>query len=617
MTTMSVTANGVARAPVPEHGLCTVTGARSLGELVLRAAERHGGVALRHHDGRGWADVSYAELGRRAREIAGGLLALGVGGGDRVAVLAATRAEWTAVDCGILCAGAVVVPIYHTNSPRECLHVLGHSGARVVICEDAEQLDKVAAVAGDLPALEHVITFDESGPMSLDALRRLGADRAGDEVDAAVAAVVPGDVATIIYTSGTTGPPKGCLTTHANCLATVAMYEDRLDLRAGGEMVVYLFLPLAHSLTRMTELVALDVGGTLAFWRGDMQRVAEDLAELSPTHLPVVPRVLEKIHTRVLATAGDAGRLQSAALDCAVSIGRRVRAAQRRGARPGALGRAAHGVADRLVLARVRATLGARLQVVLTGAAPISPEVLEFFDACGVLVLEGYGMTETTAAATLNTASDHRFGTVGLPLPGTEVAIAPDGEILMRGPHVFAGYHRDPEATRETVTEDGWLRSGDLGSIDADGFVRVTGRKKELIVTSSGKNIAPAAMEAELAGRRWISQALVYGDRRPYVVALLTLDPRQLAELAERCGVEADMHTMASEPAVRAEVQREVDAANATVARIEQVKRFAILDHELSQADGELTPTAKVRRAVVCERYRDTLDALYDGAGAG
>jgi long-chain acyl-CoA synthetase len=322
----------------------------------------------------------------------------------------------------------------------------------------------------------------------------------------------------------------------------------------------------------------------------------------------------------VLATAGDAGRAQRAALRWALVIGRRARAAQRLGTGPRPLGRVVHHVADRVVLARVRDVFGARLQVALTGAAPIAPEVLEFFDACGVLVLEGYGMTETTAAATLNTERELRFGTVGRPLPGTEVALGPDGEILMRGPHVFAGYHRDEAATREAVDEDGWLRSGDLGSIDVDGFVRVTGRKKELIVTSSGKNIAPAVIEAELAGRRWISQALVYGDRRPYVVALVTLDPRQLDELAERCGVAPDPHAMAADPAVRAEVQREIDAANATVARIEQVKRFAILDRELTQEAGELTPTAKVRRAVVCERYGDVIDGLYaetGGAGDG
>jgi long-chain acyl-CoA synthetase len=330
--------------------------------------------------------------------------------------------------------------------------------------------------------------------------------------------------------------------------------------------------------------------------------------------VPSVPRVLEKIHTRALGGAQDAGRAKRAIASWSIAVGRRMRSAQRRGARPRPALRAAYRVADRLVLGRVRGLFGDRLELALTGAAPIAREVLEFFDACGVPVLEGYGMTETTAAATLNTLAERRLGTVGRPLPGTEVAIAPDGEILMRGPHVFAGYHRDEAATRATMTEDGWLCSGDLGAIDADGFLRVTGRKKDLIITSSGKNVSPAALEAALADCRWISQAVVYGDGHPYIVALVTLDPRDAAELARRCDVAPDVATMAADPGVRATIQAEIDAANAGFARVEQVKRFAILDRELTQAEGEMTPTAKVRRAVVYDRYRPVLEGLYQEA---
>jgi long-chain acyl-CoA synthetase len=379
--------------------------------------------------------------------------------------------------------------------------------------------------------------------------------------------------------------------------------------------VIFLFLPLAHSLARMTQMVTLDVGGTLAYWRGDPKTVLEDLAETQPTHVPSVPRVFEKIHTRALAGAEDAGRAKATLLHWALGAGRRMRAHARAGTAPGAVLRANHRLADRLVLSKVRGLFGGRLELALTGAAPISREVLEFFDACGITVLEGYGMTETTAAATLNTVGRLRFGTVGPPLPGTEVAIAPDGEILMRGPHVFAGYHRDPEATRAVMTDDGWLRSGDLGVIE-DGFLRVTGRKKDLIITSSGKNITPANLEAALAEGRWISQAVVYGDNRPYIVALVTLDPEEAPALARRCGVAPDLATMAADARVRAAVQEEVDAANAAVARIEQVKRIAILDHELSQPAGELTPTMKIKRNVVYDRYRDAFEALYaDGEG--
>jgi long-chain acyl-CoA synthetase len=614
---MSATTSITTSAAPPTEGLHVRTDATSLGALLLRAADRYSAPALRSYADGAWRDVSYPELGRIAREIAAGLMALGIAPGDPVGLLSATRPEWTMVDFGILCAGAVVVPVYHTNSPVECRHVLGHSGARAVFCEDAAQRDKILAVRDELPALERIITFDDSGDLSLTQLRALAADVPPDAVDRAVAAVGPDDVATIIYTSGTTGPAKGCLTTHANCLTTISMYERQLDFDARErDLVIFMFLPLAHSLTRVTEMVALDAGGTLAFWRGDMQKVAEDLAEIRPTHVPSVPRVLEKIHTRVMAGAQDAGRAKGAIAGWSLGIGRRMRAVERRGQRPKPALRAAHRVADRLVLSRVRDVFGDRLEMALTGAAPIAHEVLEFFDACGILVLEGYGMTETTAAATLNTADAVRFGTVGRPLPGTEVAIAPDGEILMRGPHVFAGYHRDADATRATMTEDGWLRSGDLGSIDPDGFVRVTGRKKDLIVTSSGKNITPATLEAGLADRRWISQAIVFGDNRPYIVALVTLDPRQVPELAERCGVAPDVATMAADPNVRALVQAEIDAANENVARIEQVKRFAILDRELTQEAGEMTPTAKIRRKVVYERYRPAFDALYE-AGEG
>lgn len=602
-----------ATATAPTAGLHARTDTDTLGRLVLAATARHGAApALRHHADGAWRDVSYAELGTIVREIAGGLIALGIAPGDAVGLLASTRAEWTMIDCGTLCAGAVVVPVYPTNSPAECRHVLGHSGARAVFCEDAAQRDKVLAVRDQLPDLEHIITFDDSGEISLAELRSRATEVPEDVVDRAVAAVRPEDVATIVYTSGTTGPAKGCLTTHANCLATIAMYEQQLQL--GGDdrpLVIFLFLPLAHSLTRMTEMVALDAGGTLAYWRGDMQHVIDDLAEIRPTHVPSVPRVLEKIHTRALAGAQDAGRVQGAIAGWSLSLGRRMRAVERRGEQPKPALRVAHRLADRLVLSRVRNVFGGRLELALTGAAPISHDVLEFFDACGVAVLEGYGMTETTAAATLNTAAQTRFGTVGRPLPGTEVAIAADGEILMRGPHVFAGYHHDVDATAATFTADGWLRSGDLGSIDADGFVRVTGRKKDLIITSSGKNIAPATLEAALADRRWISQAVVYGDNRPYVVALVTLDARQVDELARRCGIAPDLTAMAADPAVRAVVGAEIDAANADFARVEQIKRFTILDHDLSQEAGEVTPTAKIRRSVIYERYAPVFAALY------
>ena len=586
--------------------LTSPTAQATLPQLLLQAADHHRGTAMRVRRDGALHEISFAELARAAREIAAGLIAHGVRPGDRVAILGSTRPEWTLADCGALCAGATVVPVYHTNSPEECRYVLAHSGATVLIVEDADQLEKITAIRSDLPDLAHVFTM-----LPVDGVRSLADLRAtGDVADVANVEVGSDTAATIVYTSGTTGPPKGCVLTHANCIATMRMYEDRLreELRPG--VVIFMFLPLAHSLARVVQLVALDVGATLAFWQGDPKRLLDDIAEARPMYLPSVPRVFEKIHARALGAVEDASPLRRRVFDWAVGTGARVRAAERRGRPAGPVLRAGARVADRLVLSKVRELFGGELRLGLTGAAPIGREVLEFFDACGVLVLEGYGMTETCAAATLNTPDAFRFGTVGRLLPGSEVAIADDGEVLMRGPHVFGGYHRDDEATRSTF-HDGWLRSGDLGEIDEAGFVAITGRKKDLIITSSGKNISPTNLETALRETRWVSQAVVFGDNRPYLVALLTLDPDALPALAERAGVPPDPVAMVTDPKVHAVLQEAVDEVNAKVARIEQIKRFAVLDHDLTQAAGELTPTLKVKRATVNERYRREVEALY------
>jgi long-chain acyl-CoA synthetase len=611
MTTIQTTVTGDAElgdVPPPHP---KSTGAETLAAMVLRAAERHGdATALRSKRGGEWHDVSYRELGESARAIARGLIGLGIEPGDRVAILASTRPEWTLVDCGAMCAGAVVVPIYQTNSPEECRYVLEHSGAKAVICEDVEQLDKISRIQDDCPALEHVVAFDgaHGRAPSLDGLRAGGLPVDEDAPDRIAAATRPTDIATVVYTSGTTGPPKGCVLTHANWMATLRMYESRLDVE--DELTIFLFLPLAHVLARITQMVALDAGGTLAFWQGDTKQVLEDIATTRPTYLPTVPRVLEKIHAKALGSVEEGGRAKRAIFGWALATGGKVRGRERAGHAVGPLLRAQHALADRLVLSKVRDLFGGNLHQALTGAAPIGREVLDFFDACGVLVLEGYGMTESTAAATLNIPDGFRFGTVGRPLPGTEVAIADDGEILIRGPHVFDGYWRNTEATSDTIV-DGWLATGDLGRVDADGFLSISGRKKDLIITSSGKNITPVNIETALRETRWISQAVVYGDRRSYLVAIVSLDDDGARELAEHLGIEYDRDAMTRDPRVLAEIQSAVDEVNARFARIEQVKKFALLDHDLSQEEGELTPTMKVKRAKVYERYADVFDRLY------
>lgn len=568
---------------------------------VLAAAADRPGAAL---TAPGTPAVSYPELATVVREIAAGLRRLGIEPGDRVAILAGTRPEWTLCDLGSLWAGATVVPIYHTSSPDECAYILGHAAVRAIFCEDEAQLAKLDRAA--LPDLAHtiLITGEAPGAISLAELR------AGGEL-ADPAEARPQDVATIIYTSGTTGPPKGCVVTHASLLATVAMYERELELGT-GPLIVYLFLPLAHSLARVAQLAVLDSGGTLAFWGGDPKRIVDELAEIRPTHFPSVPRIYEKIHTAVLSEAAAQSPIKRGVFRWALREGARFSAATRAGASPGRLRKLRHGAADRLVLSRVRSLFGDRLVFGMCGAAPVGAEILEFFDACGVLILEGYGLTESCAAASVNTPRRVRFGSVGRPLPGTEVAIAEDGEILIAGPHVFSGYHRDPGATGDAL-DGNWLRSGDLGELDADGYLHITGRKKDLIITSSGKNISPENLESALRETRWISQAVVAGERRPYLVALVTLDPDEAPKLADELGLAPDLAAMARDPRVHAAVAADVEAVNARFARIEQIKRFSILERDFSLEAGELTPTLKIKRNVVLEHFGDRVDALYAG----
>jgi len=592
----------------PEHtALEHSTHARTLGEMLLRSAGREG-VALSYKDGGQRSEISYGQLLRSVREIARGLIGLGIERGDRVAILCNTRPEWTLADAGVMCAGAATAPIYHTNSPEECEYVLVHSDSRLVFCEDADQLAKVAQVKDRCPELEHVVllTGEDRDAMTVAELCAAGAKIEAEAVDRRVTAVGPGDLATLVYTSGTTGPPKACMLSHSNWMSTVNLYEQVLDFES-PPVIVFMFLPLAHSLARIIQMVTIDVGGTLAFWQRDPRRLLEDIREASPTHLTSVPRVFEKIFTAASAGVAEQSAAKRAIFRWALATGREARRCE-----PGSVGwllRRRHELADRLVLSKVRGLFGDRLRLAMSGAAPIAADVLEFFDASGVTVLEGWGLSESTAAGTMNTIRERRIGTVGRPLPGVDVRIADDGEVLMRGPHIFDGYLKDARATEEAFT-DGWFRTGDIGSLEDD-FLTITGRKKEIIITSSGKNIAPANIETALRESRWISQAVVYGDNRPYLVALITLDPEEAPALAAQLGIEPDRGAMARDERVRAMIGKVVDEANARFARIEQVKRFAILDRDLAQAEGELTPTLKVKRGIVYDRFAETFAAIY------
>jgi long-chain acyl-CoA synthetase len=575
--------------------------------LAAAAASAYGGrPALKRKAGEEWVDTPYEELGATVSEVARGLIDLGIAHGERISILSHTRPEWTLANLGILAAGAASVSIYQTNSPDECHYVLDHSESKAVFVEDEEQLAKIRAIRDRLPNLEHVVIFDgetSDEAVSLADLRERGRSRDQAELDERSAAVGPDDACVFIYTSGTTGPPKGVILSHANYRSMCDMVEEPEVITEG--QLVYLFLPLAHAFALLIQFVAIDVGAQIAYWQKDPQKIISDLMEVRPTYFPSVPRVFEKIYT--LATSNAPDREQ---LDKAVQVGLTVRQMRERGEEVPAELQEPFDQAEEALFKNVRNLFGGRCEQCVTGAAPIAKEILEFFYACGVPVMEGYGMTETSTSATVNTPDEYRFGSVGKPLTGVEAKIAEDGELLLRGPNIFRSYYKNDEATRETLV-DGWLHTGDLGHIDEDGFVYITGRKKDIIITAGGKNITPANLENGLKQNRWISQAVVVGDRRPYLVALITLDPEELPAFAEQHGLAAE--DVPESEAMRDEVQSAVDEVNSKVGRVEQIKKFAILPHDLSQETGELTPTLKVKRNVVHEKYAGVIEALYSG----
>jgi len=582
------------------------TGSKTIADLVLRAVElRPDGVAIRRKVDGEWRDVTTRELGQTVEEIGLGLMDLGIEPGDRVAILCNTRPEWTYVDLAIAAAGGVVVPIYPTNSPEECEWVVGNSGAVAVVCEDAAQAAKIREVRERLPDLRHIVVIDgeDGDAITLAALRERG--RGGDPaaLRARAEAVTPEDPFTFIYTSGTTGPPKGCVLTHGNYRSVVDMCLS-LDVLMGEE-TVYLFLPLAHAFALLIQLISIDVGSTIAYWSGDPQKIVPELGETKPTYFPSVPRIFEKIYTLVTANAEDPAQLAAA-----VQLGKTVRDLEVAGKPVPEELKAPFAEAEEKLFRNVRAVFGGEMRQAVTGAAPIAKDILEFFWACGVPVLEGYGMTETATVATYSTIEEHRFGTVGRPLPGCEVRIADDGEVLIRGANIFAGYYRNDDASFGAVV-DGWLHTGDLGSLDADGYLSITGRKKDIIITAGGKNLTPANLENDLKQTRWVSQAVMHGDRRPFPVMLITLDEEEIVPWAEAQGLPTSIDQLAREPKVRALIQDALDAANDRYAQVEQVKKFFILDHDLSQETGELTPTLKVKRNVVNEKYAALFDELY------
>jgi len=587
------------------------TNSTTLADLLPLARQRYGGSpAIRFKEGGTWTSRSYEQVQETVRSLALGLIDLGVEKGDKVSILANTRAEWTYFDFAALSAGAVVVPIYQTNSPEECQYVLENSDAKVVVVEDDEQLEKIRRVRDQLPLLEHVVLMTGAGEdaISMEELAARGERRDAAEWEQRWKAVVPDDICTFIYTSGTTGPPKGCVITHGNYRAMLDMVQENSVIE--GDDVTYLYLPLAHSFALLIQLGSFDLGATLAYWERDPLKIMPNLAEVKPTYFPSVPRIFEKIYTTATSTMEKEGGLKKAIFDWSIRVGERNRKAERSGREPGFLLRKQYEFADKKVLSKIRGLFGGQLRLAVSGAAPINPDILRFFDAAGVLVLEGWGMTETSTAATISTPDDFKIGTIGKPFPGCEVRIAEDGEILVKGPNVFQGYYKNEQATRETIVND-WLHTGDLGAVDEEGFISITGRKKDIIITAGGKNITPANLENEIKQHPLVSQCVVVGDRRPYLVALVTLDPEEAAAYAKEQGLPEDPSQLASNGDVRAAIEEHLAKVNEKFARVEQVKKIAILPEDLSQESGELTPTMKVKRAVVADKHQNEIERLY------
>jgi long-chain acyl-CoA synthetase len=589
------------------------TGSKTVADLFPLAIRKHGAqraVIYRDDETGEWTEKTYEQVGEIVRALSLGFMDLGIEKGDKVAILANTRAEWSYFDFAALSAGATVVPIYQTNSPEECQYVLENSDAVAVVVEDDDQLEKIRAVREQLPKLQHVIrmTGQSDDAISMEELSSRGGGRSESEWEERWSSVTPDDICTLIYTSGTTGPPKGCVISHGNYRSMLDMVHSVNVL--GEDEVTYLYLPLAHSFALLIQFGTFDLGATLAYWERDPLKILPNLMELKPTYFPSVPRIFEKIYTAATANVDKEGGLKKRIFWWAIGVGKKVREAERQGKEPGFLLQKQYEIADKQVLSKIRNLFGGKLKLAVSGAAPINPDILRFFDAAGVLVLEGWGMTETSTAATIATPEDFKFGTIGKPFPGDEIKIAEDGEILVKGPNVFKGYYKNEEATRETIV-DGWLHTGDIGEFDSDGYLKITGRKKDIIITAGGKNITPANLENEIKQHPLVSQCVVVGDRRPYLVALVTLDPEEAPKFAEENGLDPDPAKLAESDAVRDSISQHLDEVNKKFARVEQVKKFKILPADLSQEGGELTPTMKVKRNVVAEKYEPQVEELY------
>lgn len=587
----------------------------TLVELFFDAVERHDHEhALRRRVGPGaWESVSHRELLERVRRTSLGLGSLGIERGHRVAILSENRPEWSQADWASLCAGVTDIPVYDTLPANQVTYILNDADVRLIFVSSAEQLVKVEEIWDDVPSLKHAVLFDgesdDARVLTLAELEERGAaeERAGRGADFRERALScgPDDIATMLYTSGTTGVPKGVLLTHNNIHSNVRASMRLFD--AGTDDRAVSFLPLSHILERMVDYWFFAMGVSIAYVH-DITLVADSLREVHPTIAASTPRLYEKVYDGVMAQTGVKGKL----VHWAAGVGHRWTEATLAGRSPGALTRLQHAVADRLVFAKIRDRIGGSLRFFISGGAPLADHVAKFFYGAGILLLEGYGLTETSPVTNVNTPTDLRFGTVGKPVPGTEIMIAEDGEILVRGPQVMKGYYNLPEETAAALDADGWFRTGDIGQIDADGYLKITDRKKDIIVTAGGKNIAPQPIENRVKESPFVDEAVMVGDRRPYAVLLVVPTRARLESWAASAGIEAEGDALLEDDRVREKMEQECLGRLDGLARFERPKKVALLDAEFTVQNGVLTPSMKVKRRVVEERFGSVIEALYD-----
>ncbi|WP_256842459.1 AMP-dependent synthetase/ligase [Ornithinimicrobium cryptoxanthini] len=594
--------------------------AASVGHLFRdRVASTPDAEAFRYPVGESWESLTWAQTGARANAIAAGLVDLGVQGEERVALCSATRLEWVLADQAVMSAGAATTTIYPTTLPDDVAYIVSDSGSKVVIAEDSTQVEKLRAHRGSMPEVSHVVVIDGEGDgdwvITLSELEERGQARLEAEpelINERIDQLTPDHLATIIYTSGTTGRPKGVRLPHSAWTYEAAAV-DAIGILDSSDLQ-YLWLPLAHVFGKVLLVLPLQVGFPTAV-DGRVDKIVENVAVVKPTFMGAAPRIFEKAYGRITMMMADEGGIKEKLFHWATGVGRKVSELRQTGTEPSGVLAVQHKIADKLVLKKVQERFGGRVRFFISGSAALNRDVAEWFDAVGLRIIEGYGLTETSAASFVNRPSigGYQFGSVGWALPGTEVQIAEDGEILLRGPGVTTGYHQLETATAEAFGEDNWFHTGDIGELDDNGFLRITDRKKDLFKTSNGKYVAPSVIESMFKGIcPYASQLVIEGDGRKFVSAIITLDPDAIAGWAEKNDMAGKEYAeVVTSPQCREMVQGYVDELNLQLNRWEQIKQFVILDHDLTVEEGDLTPSMKLKRRVVTRKYADQLDALY------